>query len=483
MATHVLIESKKILNRKERRQYRTLFAKHAGDIRIALIAPKRFPSDAAADDTFRRFDTLSDYGRWLSRQNQDPLHLMRLRTWGHPLTADLIAKVSACHRRNGYAYTLADGARVMLYEWSLEMADLPPAWAAGLQTYPDGTLVPPPGPCHNYHPDRADMAHFLSTHFDQLYGLPRNIMLEVSTACNLRCKMCFYFAPRNGSGLFDSPMQFMALDEFKRRLDRIGDAFGNYPNIDFNGRGEPLMNRHLPQMIAYAKTKGFYCSLSTNGHFLDTDLSHRLIDAGLDVLAVSIDAADKATYGRIRLGGDYERLLNNIDRFLDLRARQGTPKPELLVKMILQPENSTQQAPFVDQWRHKADRIAVWGECVPETSGNANCFEAAPFGGFDACVSPWGNCMLSLEGNLYPCCLVCTPRAYHSPLAHMDALDRFWHSETLDAYRTQILAGKGHLVPFCGRCRYRSIPTALERRYADGLFIKTFYNMIGYSRI
>jgi MoaA/NifB/PqqE/SkfB family radical SAM enzyme len=484
MKLHILIDSGKILGRVELKQILSPLERLPGEKEIALLEP-RFTPPGTGEGKLLRFYSTKDFLRHLKGRiaaNGTAEQLLRIRTMGHPIPEDLPRKFLEEHLSRKDPYTLADGGRVMLYELSLEALDLKGLPLREFRLFPDGTLDVPPELSHNYFLDREDVAFYLRDHFGEFYGGPRNIMVEVSTQCNLLCGMCFYFAPRKGSGLFDSPSSQLGFSVFKETLDRVYGRFGNYPNIDFNGRGEPLLNPELPEMISYAKARGFYCSMSTNATLLSHETSRRLIDAGLDTLAVSLDASDGETYQAIRRGGDYDGVVKNIQGFLDCRAAQKEQGPELVVKMILQPANGYDYRRFVETWRPLADRMVIWGDCLPSEAGNGAGFKTSPFEGYDACTSLWGNLAVTLEGRIYPCCLICTRRAFDSPMGDAREIGSCWTGEEMRKGRELTLEERSDELPFCKGCQWKSISASLTRSRVDGLFVKTFYNMIHFQR-
>ena len=65
-------------------------------------------------------------------------------------------------------------------------------------------------------------------------------------------------------------------------------------------------------MIKAAKEAGKNAELITNGLLLNEDMVVRLIDSGLDRIWVSIDSVDLEEYEKIRRGGDYLSLKDNL---------------------------------------------------------------------------------------------------------------------------------------------------------------------------
>ncbi len=116
---------------------------------------------------------------------------------------------------------------------------------------------------------------------------PKKIYLEITTRCNLHCRMCVKYA--EGSCI---PEREMSLDVFKHLLG----AFSKAENLILNGIGEPLLHPHLFDFIRSARSQmADHASIGfqSNGLLLDDRKAHDLIEAGLDTLCLSVDGLQK----------------------------------------------------------------------------------------------------------------------------------------------------------------------------------------------
>ena len=68
-------------------------------------------------------------------------------------------------------------------------------------------------------------------------------------------------------------------------------------------------------MVAKVKALGATVELITNGTLLTQEMSGRLIEAGLDVLWVSLDGATPESYADVRLGAALPEVLANLGNF------------------------------------------------------------------------------------------------------------------------------------------------------------------------
>ncbi len=148
---------------------------------------------------------------------------------------------------------------------------------------------------------------------------PVCVYLETTNRCNLLCTTC----PRTYEEL--EPPADMSWDLFTTIVDQIPDL----QRAVLHGVGEPMLVKNLPKMVRYLKDRGSYVLFNTNGTVLNEKNGRALIDAGLDELRVSLDAANAKSYRAIR-GKDYfGRILKNVRAFRNLQEREGKDRPRV----------------------------------------------------------------------------------------------------------------------------------------------------------
>ena len=117
----------------------------------------------------------------------------------------------------------------------------------------------------------------------------------------------------------------MSWELFTRIVDQVPDI----SRCVLHGVGEPMLVKNLPQMVRYLKARGAYVLFNTNGTVLNARNGRALIDAGLDELRVSLDAANARSFRAIR-GKDYfARILRNVRSFRELQEREGHDTPRV----------------------------------------------------------------------------------------------------------------------------------------------------------
>jgi MoaA/NifB/PqqE/SkfB family radical SAM enzyme len=148
---------------------------------------------------------------------------------------------------------------------------------------------------------------------------PVCLYLETTNRCNLLCTTC----PRTYEQL--EPPADMSWSLFTRIVDQVPELV----RAVLHGVGEPMLVKDLPRMVRYLKERGVYVLFNTNGTVLNPKNGRALIDAGLDELRVSLDAATARSYRAVR-GKDYfERILRNVRAFREMQEREGHLKPRV----------------------------------------------------------------------------------------------------------------------------------------------------------
>jgi heme d1 biosynthesis protein len=108
--------------------------------------------------------------------------------------------------------------------------------------------------------------------------------------CNLTCKHCYSIsADHNFPNELSTSEVFKVIDDLK--------AFG-VPVLILSG-GEPLLRPDIYEISSYAKEKGFYVGLSTNGTLINEENIEQIADMHYDYVGISLDGL-KETHDKFR---------------------------------------------------------------------------------------------------------------------------------------------------------------------------------------
>lgn len=139
--------------------------------------------------------------------------------------------------------------------------------------------------------------------------------IEPNIKCNLACKMCQITT-------WDRTAPDMSLVDFKSLIEKIPTLL----KIKLQGMGEPFLNRELMDMIEFAVGRKIKMVTNTNGTLIDERLSRRIVDSGLDTITISIDGATAETYEKIRIKGDFDKVIKNLKLLVSLRGEKENPR-------------------------------------------------------------------------------------------------------------------------------------------------------------
>ncbi len=173
---------------------------------------------------------------------------------------------------------------------------------------------------------------------DRQLPLPSVLYLETTNRCNLRCKGCILY---RGSW---EPDRDVSLNE----LVTITDQLPALERVFLHGIGEPLLNKELIEMIRYLKQRRVYVLFNSNGVLLDKRKQHDLIQAGLDELRISLDAASAQGYRDIRNSDQFEQVVENLKSFISLQTRQQVAHPKLSLWFLGTTDNISELPGLVD---------------------------------------------------------------------------------------------------------------------------------------
>lgn len=150
--------------------------------------------------------------------------------------------------------------------------------------------------------ERLKENHFIK----RLPAKPPLVSIELSSACNLNCKMCDTKSARRTQGV-------MSVALFERSIKELTKL--NYTECNFISIGEPLLNKHYHDISRIAYENNIKYELITNGLLIDRHID-TLMKYPPSAIRISIDAGTKTSYEAIRAGANFEKLRSNIELLL-----------------------------------------------------------------------------------------------------------------------------------------------------------------------
>ncbi|RLE42001.1 hypothetical protein DRJ48_04450 [Candidatus Woesearchaeota archaeon] len=238
-----------------------------------------------------------------------------------------------------------------------------------------------------------------------------SLLIEVTDMCNLDCIMCrqkdqmMYFhtavkSPKSQPGfmtmklwksilddLLNSNLRVKALTPFwygepfmhPKIIDMLKYAFKLNYNKDYDKRLEQIRATKDKKLLKdFLETYPFnnrvfdYMEIHTNATLLSKKMLDYLFSKeasrSLGYLVFSVDALHESTYKRIRRGGDFTKVINNLKYALKLKSKllsqplnklRKSVRPVIVIQFIVMPENYKEAEAFVDYWKTYLDNLGI----------------------------------------------------------------------------------------------------------------------------
>lgn len=146
---------------------------------------------------------------------------------------------------------------------------------------------------------------------------PLYLIVEPTSICNLRCSMCF-----QSDESFSSNKEFMGKMDFKLFTKIIDEAVvGGTKALTLASRGEPTIHPLFCDMLQYCTDKFYDIKINTNALMLNTELIHQILNSKVGIVVFSVDAHDSEGYKKIRNSNDFNRVVEKIKEFHNIREK------------------------------------------------------------------------------------------------------------------------------------------------------------------
>ncbi len=128
---------------------------------------------------------------------------------------------------------------------------------------------------------------------------PFSVQVDICSACNLKCNFCFH-SDIDAIKKADVRFGYMPYELFTQIIDDMRNSWGEYKvkKLRLFKVGEPLLNPDVCKMVKYAKDARVaeFIEITTNGTLLNEEMNQGLIDAGLDILNISVNGINEEQY-------------------------------------------------------------------------------------------------------------------------------------------------------------------------------------------
>ena len=274
---------------------------------------------------------------------------------------------------------------------------------------------------------------------------PPLLQIEPTSICNYRCTFCYQIDSRL-SDKKNGHMGVMDLDLFKRI---VNDIEGNVDAITLASRGEPTLNKFLPEMLRYAAGKFVNVKINTNASRLNEKLVRSILESGVSTVVFSADAVDGDNYADIRVNGSLDKVLAGINLFNRLRDRF-YPESKVITRVsgVKAPNVIAKSSEMNEFWGAIADQVTFVSYNPWE-----NVYDKPPSGVNEPCSDLWRRFFIWWDGRPGVCDV---DYLNHLGLGEMKfpefSIADIWTSEFYNEMRKMHVSGARSSMNPCSKC-------------------------------
>ena len=282
---------------------------------------------------------------------------------------------------------------------------------------------------------------------------PSQVIVDATEVCNLECVHCphpQFKKSEHYEGRFLAPeLNAKLVDEVREQ------GAGHTEYIRYTSEGEPLIHPRIFEMLGYAVSRSqTTVSLTTNGTLLDERRIEKLLEIGVHVVDISIDAFSPETYAAVRVKGELDVTRPHVERLIQ-RSKESGGRTKVVVSYVEQPQNQHETADFERYWNDQgADGVVVRrlhssagavirvADLLKKSSETAERYP---------CLYPWERITLNPRGELAFC-----PQDWVHGSVVVDyettTIHDVWRGEFYRRLREAHLKNDFAKHGFCGQC-------------------------------
>ncbi len=322
---------------------------------------------------------------------------------------------------------------------------------------------------------------------EYLVGMPTHIAIEVTNRCNGTCMLCPV-----AEGRHSRPLGHISWKAFRKLVDEIS-AYARF--VGLYNWGEPLLHRRIYDMIYYVKARRIYTKISTNLHAFHARDAERLVETGLDDLAISLHGTSEESYQAYQPHHRLDGVLRKIKAIAEARSRLGSKTPNIHLGFIVNRHNEREigklrqlaESLDVDFYlehtslnlrllpfdrnmnRREAgeaqlcrERLASIENWLPRNGGHVFSWyqyirdhdgRLPPVGKWYKCIAPWYQTIICWDGDVNLCC-GSFDRRHSVGNVFEESVRKVWNSRLYQAARRSIRNRRRSSDPWvlCNQC-------------------------------
>lgn len=311
----------------------------------------------------------------------------------------------------------------------------------------------------------------------RVLGYPYKLYIDPSDICNLKCPLCPVGQRREGRS-----RGIMNFETFKKIIDEL---FPYLYEISIHNWGEPFINENFFKMIKYAHDKKIKTVTSSNLNLIDEEKAEKIVRSGLDWLSVSLDGASQETYSKYRIGGDFNKVIENIKLIQKKKKELRKNNPIVNWQFLVMRQNEHE----IEKARKMAKELGIeisfdkmradFGKELMESDKTRikNAMKFLPLNGkycrydyekmerkvkLKTCPFLWTQSTVNWNGSVAPCCAVWEEKYDFGDITSQ-TFKKIWNNEKYRFSRELIskkgrIKNKNNTKTICANCLVYGFP-------------------------
>ncbi len=286
---------------------------------------------------------------------------------------------------------------------------------------------------------------------------PAFISIEPVNFCNLACPEC-----PTGNGTMIRPQQQIDIELASVFIRMVSK---HVLHINFYFQGEPFLHQGLHLLIAEAYKNRIVTEVSTNGHFITSQVAEDIVRSGLTKLIVSLDGNSQESYSQYRRNGEFEKVLSAIQAFKEAKRKCNSVYPIICVQVLVlsSTEKNLQEIKTL-AYQVGADSVTfktaqfysldIRDALLPQNAQTR--YRNTPSGyvhtgkARNRCWRAWSNPVVCSDGAIVPCCYDKNAE-YQFGNSKISPNQEIWNTDERIKFLTNIMTGRNN-IEMCRNC-------------------------------
>lgn len=289
---------------------------------------------------------------------------------------------------------------------------------------------------------------------------PVELIVEITSVCNLSCPMCPRPQMQRANGMMDIELFSDLIEQVKGTAELVYLA---------GGLGDPTIHPKLGEFIKICVENKVRVGVSTNATLLKPKVIDEILNASPDLLLLSLDGATKETHEAARLGSDFDQTMGRVENFLREKVRRNARRPYTICQMVYMPLNQDEAVQFKERWQSTpgVDEVRMkkflhlkGADYTPEPTANGVAKDRIDVES-SSCFLPWRQLAVAFDGTVALCC---RDLDFRHPVGDLKTqrVEQIWRGGGMLAARQELATcGKRNLSACSGCAGIRAKPLTL----------------------